>query len=343
MELRIANPGSRHLLILVHGLNGSFKSWEGTSQRFIENLQTANAIQPFDVYLFQYPTTIFQLTGLKKVLHTAQRFLRNKPKEDVQGFNTGIGDISKILESDIRDVAGNYDTISFIAHSMGGLVVKSAICWMPEAIREKVRLVISLSVPHLGANMAKVRKLLFGKHPQLVDLKGMGEFTTDLNRRYANLKPQPRIYYQTGKQDTVVCEAAAIPGIINMEDTTTTQDNHFSVLLIKDPNQNHLFRTILRELTAAVKPHQGIDIGIAEGTNVGVLLGILATRLKIQLDLTAFTAEELAQPLRQGNLSDASAADLIGKIGQLTIGPFPLYTVEEVGASNHYIIKKINP
>src|SRR6202012_1428414 len=134
----------------------SFESWEGTPERFIENLRTETSMQDFDVYLFRYPTKIFELTGLKKIVHTIKGFVSNKPHEDQEGFNIGINNISQNLESEIRDVQGHYETICFIAHSMGGLVVKSAIVWMPETIRAKVRLFISLSVPHMGANLAGV-------------------------------------------------------------------------------------------------------------------------------------------------------------------------------------------
>jgi len=189
-------------------------------------------------------------------MRTIRGLSRNKPHEDLNGFNIGINNISRNLESEIRDVQENYDTISFIAHSMGGLVVKSAILWMPEEIRRKVRLIISLSVPHMGANLANLGTALLGPSPQLIDLKQMGEFTTDLNSRFANIRPSLRIFYQHGNYDTVVRAGAAIPGMINTEDTITTPDDHFSVLRIKSPTQNHLFRTILRELGKAIQPQQ---------------------------------------------------------------------------------------
>jgi hypothetical protein len=305
MELRIKNPQSRNVLILVHGLNGSLESWEGSPQHFVENLRTASVIQQFDVYLFQYPTKIFELTGFKRIRHTVQRFLWNKPHEDLAGFNNGIDSISKVLESEMRDISVHYDTISFIAHSMGGLVVKSAICWTTPVVREKIRLVISLSVPHLGANLATVRKLLFGKHPQLIDLVGMGEFTTNLNRRYADVIPKPRMYYQNGGQDTIVCEAAAIPGPVTMNDTTTTPDNHFSVLLIRDPNQNHLFRTILRELNEATQPDQGNEKSTTQ-------LGELQQYAALVEEFDRIQVEDIQEQVRKKN-------DVGGRMGEFIV------------------------
>lgn len=342
MEKRIDNPQSKHMLILVHGLNGSFESWEGTNERFIANLQIESLIENFDVYLYQYPTRIFEITLLKKIRNTIKGFSSNNPHEDLEGFNIGIDKISRNLEAEIRDAHHNYETISFIAHSMGGLVVKSAITWMPKQILEKVRLIISLSVPHMGANLANVGTGLFGKHPQLVDLKGMGEFTTTLNGRYANLKPQPKIFYQRGNYDTIVCEAAAIPGLIEITDTTTTPDDHFSVLLIKNPTNSHLFRTIIRELNKAIQPHQGIDLGIAEGTPVGAMLYIIASQLKIKIDYTTFTSEELSQQLRKGNIRGISAEEIIVAVGKLTLRPFPSYKIEKIPGTDDYIIKKTN-
>ena len=45
MDFVLENKKNRHLIILVHGLNGSESTWKGEDQRFVENLTKENYVK----------------------------------------------------------------------------------------------------------------------------------------------------------------------------------------------------------------------------------------------------------------------------------------------------------
>src|SRR6202022_349813 len=102
MEYVIKKPENKHLLILVHGLNGTNTSWKGNEKRFVENLVQEQAIQDnFNIAIFTYGTKIFNINWLTKIINLIKGFLHNRPNEDIEGFNVGINSISENFESEI--------------------------------------------------------------------------------------------------------------------------------------------------------------------------------------------------------------------------------------------------
>src|SRR5690606_4256509 len=74
--------------------------------------------------------------------------------------NISIEEIGDLLRTEVRFHLQNYDNIIVIAHSMGGLVTKSAIIKdIEEQQNSKIKLFVSLAVPHLGAEGATFGKL----------------------------------------------------------------------------------------------------------------------------------------------------------------------------------------
>ncbi|HAK28042.1 MAG TPA: hypothetical protein DCO90_02160, partial [Sphingobacterium sp.] len=64
----IKKDTNKHLLILVHGLNGSDETWCGNEQRFVENLIREKLfIENFDLSLFLYDTSISPLNKTRKI------------------------------------------------------------------------------------------------------------------------------------------------------------------------------------------------------------------------------------------------------------------------------------
>ncbi len=340
MEFVTKKEDNKHLLILVHGLNGSRDTWIGNDQRFVEILNGKDLIQEnFDIALFNYGTKIFKINWLTKIINLIKGFFKNRPKEDLKGFNVGIKSIADSLEFETRNTASKYQSISFISHSMGGLVTKKALTIMDSAVREKVRLFISLSVPHLGAYLANIGKLLLGNNPQIIDLQAMGEFTTELNEHYSNLPEKPRIIYQSGNQDTVVRRQAAIPPNVRREDTISTRDDHFSVVLIKDSNNNSLLDFILKEIDTAILPMIYGDAEVPEGTPFKFFIESFVSRIGARVDFIGFTETELNTKLRNGKISSPNFKDFLIKVGELAINKIPEYSIEKEYGTSNFTIK----
>lgn len=341
MEYIINKKKNKHLLILVHGLNGSEATWKGNSQRFVENLKETELIKDyFDVVIFAYGTRIFQITWLRKLINTIKGFFSNKPKEDAKKINVGIESISKPLVSQINSIHDKYETISFLTHSMGGLVSKSAITWLEDDIVNKIYFFMSLSVPHIGSNLAQIGSKLLGNNPQIIDLKAMGEFTTRLNQRFANVQPQPKIVYQSGgEHDTVVPEVSAIPPNVPTKLTERTTDDHFSVVLIKNRDSNFLYKRIIRELEIVTLPFLHMDTGIPEGATFQFFIETIASRLKIKIDFDGFSQKHLLTKLRAENLNSNNLNDFFIKVGELAINKIPEYSVIQERGTLNFTLK----
>lgn len=340
MEYIIQND-NKHLIILVHGLNGGDNSWRGSDERFVEVLsKNALIMENYDLAFFTYITSIFQINTLKKLINTIKGFLSNRPKEDIKGFNVGIETVSRPLEAEIRGVHEKYDTITIIAHSMGGLVTKSALTWLNEEARKKIKLFVSLSVPHIGAYLANLGSDLLGNNPQIIDLQAMGAFTTQLNERFASLKCLPKIVYQSGHQDTIVPRQSAIPPGVSVEFVESTADDHFSILLIKNSKNHSVFNRIIKELNIVLQPFLSIEIDIPENTQFGFLIETIASKNRIKVDLSCFDDKELISKLRAEKINSRTLEDLFLQVGDLTVDVFPKYIVKkEKGTLNYRFYK----
>ncbi|NDV43113.1 esterase/lipase family protein [Flagellimonas sediminis] len=340
MEFILNEKKNKHLLILVHGLNGSDSTWRGDNQRFVENLTQEVLVQDyFDLALYTYSTHIFKLNWFSKLLNLIRGFFRNRPHEDANRFNVGIESISRPLVTQINGVHTKYETISFIAHSMGGLVTKSTLTWLDQSVIDKIYFVMSLSVPHIGAELANIGSRLLGGNPQVVDLRSMGAFTTLLNQRFGNISPQPKMVYQYGIYDTVVPQQSAYPPNVRTQLTEATNDDHFSVVLIKDKNNNPLFDRIIRELNIVTLPFLGVQIGIPQGTSFKFIIDTTASRLKFKINYVGFSKSELNTPLRASNVSATNLTDFLEEIGDLTINKIPDYTVLQQRGTLNFTLK----
>lgn len=343
MEFVIQNDENKHLIILVHGLNGSDKTWRGSKERFSENLALENLIQDnFDLALFKYGTKILKINWLARIIRLLKGFLGNKPKEDTKRFNVGIDKVSMPLVAQLNGIHSQYHTISFISHSMGGLITKNALTWLDKGILEKVYFFMSLSVPHIGANLATIGSKLpvLGKNPQIIDLRAMGSFTTTLNQRFSNLSCQPKIVYQYGIYDDVVPEPSAYPANIMNNLTVATEDDHFSVVLIKDTKNNVVYKRILDELYIVTLPFLGLDVGIPEGVTFKFFIETITSRLNlVTIDFQGFNKIELQTSLKPVNIKATNFRDFIIEVGNNTINKLPKYSVLQERGTLNFIIK----
>lgn len=340
MDYIIEND-NKHLIVLVHGLNGGATSWQGNEKRFAERLSEEQLVKEyFDLASFTYGTKIFSVGWLTKLKNTIKGFTSNRPKEDINGFNVGIESVSRVLEAELKGIHEKYKTITFIAHSMGGLVTKSALNWLNNDVLKKVELFISLSVPHIGARLANIGSDLIGNNPQLRDLKAMGNFTTALNERYASLKYLPKVIYQTGNQDTIVPRPSAVPPNVHSDYVESTSDDHFSILLIKNSKNNAVFRTVIKELNGVLQPFKSVEADVPQDTPFQFFVEAMASRFGVQINISCFSPTELSAKLRAGKINSSSVEDFFLQTGNLSIHTFPKYTVERERGTTNYTFKK---
>ncbi|XOV94426.1 MAG: esterase/lipase family protein [Bacteroidota bacterium] len=343
MQFILKNKKNRNLLILVHGLNGSEETWMGNQFRFVENLSKEDLIKDnFDLALFTYGTKILEINWLAKFLRLVRGFLSNKPKEDSTKFNVGIDKVSRPLVGELNGIHQKYETISFVSHSMGGLVTKSVLTWLNGQILDKIYFFLSLSVPHIGAHLATIGSKLpvLGKNPQIIGLQAMSEFTTTLNQRFGSLNPKPKIVYQYGIYDKVVPEASAYPPNVPNDLTVATGDDHSSVLLIKNSESNTIYNRLLDELYIVTLPFIALDVGIPEGVTFKFFIETIVSRLKnVTINFDGFSKKELSSRLKSGSITSTDFRDILIKVGSFSLSRLPEYTIIQERGTLNFTLK----
>lgn len=336
----VKKNNNKHLLILIHGLSGSKKSWMGHNSSFVSNLIEENIVRNFyDISIFEYHTSISPFRSFRKYFNLLIGFFCSRPKEKLKGINVGINKIGSDFEYEIRESAKIYESISIIAHSMGGLVTKVALSKLDSTLRKKVKLFVSLSVPHIGSRLAKVGENLLGNNPQIRDLQAMGEFVDELSQRFANLGNKPQIYYQSGSQDDVVPSLSAIPSEIQTELTARTSDTHFSVLEIHDRNNNTLFRAIINKLSSVLQPFVMTNLSVPSGVKFKDFIEVISPTLNIRVKFEGFTDNELNIHLRAGDLTCSSVEEFFNQLKNQTVQPIREFEVKSNNNNFDYILR----
>jgi len=184
-------PNAENLIVFVHGLCGdATTTWlnNGSSSSFLFPQQVAQSLQS-DVMSFDYSSSLV-----------------GSPR---------IDEIAKLLDAGIQRQEGikPHRTIQFVAHSMGGLVVRDYIAYyylLDRSRRFRVTTIVSLAAPYRGSTLANYASH-FRSDRQLEELKTGGnswlQTLNDLwNRQFrSNMGPQIPLRLYAGWEDQPVC------------------------------------------------------------------------------------------------------------------------------------------
>lgn len=326
---------TKRAIIFVHGLAGSEASWNDKSkdflfaQRFLENSAVRDN---FSLYIFDYETSILGIGDRIKKFLSLIPSVGSKQKELSDKFNVGIRKIALRLSSEIQNSLSEYDQICLITHSMGGLVSKRAMVELGDDV-EKIALYISLSVPHSGSNLASLGSKLTG-NPQIKNLRGFSDFTSELSKSFSNLKHKPKCIYQSGDQDKIVPEGSAIPEGISSANCLYTSDDHFSVLSIHKTDSNQTYSRILKELSEIVSFNSGnivvdapINLTIPTPCSFKQAAIILVNSAESTIEFNGFSEKELNTPLPPQSITRKNTMEAIKALALLAnneIGPFQI-------------------
>lgn len=131
----------RKVVVFVHGLTATEWCWAYEAKRYYGD-----------------PATTFG-TLLKNDLGYTDLYVR---------YNTGrhISEsgrlLSELLESLVDAYPGGFDELALVGHSMGGLVIRSAAHQALPQLRARLRHIVCLASPHLGAPLEQGANLLAG-------------------------------------------------------------------------------------------------------------------------------------------------------------------------------------
>lgn len=226
----IRKEGNKNLLIFIHGFTGDSNTWVNSNNQSLPEmlLEDEEINQYFDAGHFNYFT---KLADFKKMRFT------NGIMRTIFGLtskfekNIGIESLSDHLNSTIEIYCSEYENIVLVAHSMGGLISKSYIInELRKSGNTKVKLFLSLAVPHKGSNWANIGSKLARSNTQIVDLMPLSKFLDEVTDEWIELKERiPKTIYYYGQYDEVVGEQEAVSYQTPIKYKVACNNDHFNI------------------------------------------------------------------------------------------------------------------
>lgn len=232
----VSQQDKNNLILFVHGFCGGEATWRNGEARsfpelFFDDLEIS---ENYDIAHFSYFTKLLNLfakagkvsTLVKRMFGASHGKLAN---------NISIEEVGNLLRTEIRFKLQMYDNVIVVAHSMGGLVAKSAIIKdIEEKIPSKIKLFISLAVPHQGAEAATFGKLI-SDNLQIEGLSPLNDFIHKVNDEWLKTSLRPTTKYFYGVHDSVVKKTSAVPIDKDKSDAIPVDEDHTSITKPENP------------------------------------------------------------------------------------------------------------
>jgi esterase/lipase len=222
---------SKDLILFVHGFTGdATDTWENKNGNSFPLLllQDSYINKNFDVASYNYFSTLLNLfANTKEKYRRIKSFIRRITHKKER--NLDITELANNLSNHLRFTLQQYDNIYVIAHSMGGLITKSLIS---EELKSKgstkVKLFISLAVPHQGAELSVLGGII-SSNLQISNLNPVKEFINSLNQHWVCLDEKPVTKYFYGNYDDVVTKHSAVAIDKVEKDIVSAAEDHNSI------------------------------------------------------------------------------------------------------------------
>ncbi|MFY1930768.1 ABC-three component system protein [Achromobacter xylosoxidans] len=226
----IKKAGKSDLILFIHGFTGGKTTWRHPRDGYFyeQLLEYSSIIDNYDIAVFEYYSRLLNLlpaaNSIRQKFTSLFKSIQPKSKK-----NISIEEISNLLSTCIRFDLDQYKNIIVIAHSMGGLVVKSYV--LGELLRGrscKIKMILSLAVPHLGVNFAALGALI-SNNRQIEDLAPLSELCPKLNDSWVKQAEKPIVKYFYGAHDRLVVKQSAIGTDDQEQDVICCDDDHLSI------------------------------------------------------------------------------------------------------------------
>ena len=226
----INRNNSNNLVLFIHGFTGNEDTWMNSNGIYFPEMlsEDEDIKENFDLAYFSYYSHLIDSTKLKLTNNFLNMLFNKKRKKNEK--NIDIKSISKYVESYIRYNSKEYSNIILIAHSMGGLISKSYILnELLEFKQTKVKMFISLAVPHDGSNWANLGKLIIKNNIQIADLEPLSTIIKELNSQWINQTSLPKTVYFLGEYDTVVPKTSSVSYETGKSEIVYCLEDHLSI------------------------------------------------------------------------------------------------------------------
>lgn len=214
------------------------KTWENVNGKLFPELILENAYiaQNFDVATYGYFTTLLDLFANSKEKYRKIKNLIRR-KTHTKEKNLDIPELANNLSNHLRITLEQYDNIYIVAHSMGGLITKTLISNdLEKSGWVKIKLFLSLAVPHQGASAAVLGELV-SDNLQINNLNPVSSHINTLNQKWINLDNKPSTKYFYGSYDQVVSKHSAIAIDETEKDVVSVAKDHNSISKPENSNE----------------------------------------------------------------------------------------------------------
>lgn len=348
----IHQKGNKNLILFIHGFTGGSETWDHPTNKeisFPTLLQKEEKIgSNFDIATINYYTKMVSFEKSKTVFSGLMRSFKRSSK--IAYKNVGIEELSNLLKTIIEFNCSEYKNIVVVAHSMGGLVTKSYILNTLQNSSCKVKLFISLAVPHKGVDWATMGAKLYRKNEQVMDLASSSHILSDINNRWVKQEELlPHIVYFYGQSDKVVTKENAIGIQKGEHDIVTCSDDHFTIC--KPENSSSLVYLGVRQRILAFLQELHLDeeqnkTSTRETVNYEneiFILKLIISNVHDKLVSNAkdrfFDAEYMKRLLVSQNIDLGRLSTLYDKIEQIYTNEFVNYSNDKIKSSDELIQK----
>lgn len=221
----------KNLILFVHGFTGAAeKTWINKNGNSFASLllEDRDIKANFDIASYSYFTTLLNLfADSKEKFRRLKALIRRKTHKKEK--NLEVNELTENFSTAIRFQFSQYDNIYLVAHSMGGLISKNYIVKdIAKHGSTRVKLFISLAVPHHGAKLAVFGELI-SSNLQIENLAPVQEFIISLNQAWVDLDEKPTTKYLYGSYDDVVTEVSAVATDKIEKDIIAVPHDHNSI------------------------------------------------------------------------------------------------------------------
>ena len=237
----IRQEESPNLVLFIHGLNGGGDTWNYNENiSFPKLIENDEDLTGFDISYFEYFTNFTSKFKVAKGLF--RKLFGSTSKIQI---NLPVDELSELLVTELDVNLSKYKSITFIAHSMGGLVAKSCILKMIKYGRDQnLKGFISLAVPHAGSELASYSSMI-SSSAQIKDLSVFSNETDSLNREWLACNQTPSSKFIYGTNDVIVNKKSALPIQILAKDSVAVHEDHETICK-PSSSDNNVYKLVKR-------------------------------------------------------------------------------------------------
>ncbi len=189
------SQNKKYLLIFVHGLTGGDESfYESRDKKYFSDFLDQEILNLIDIGTLIYHSENDMWEAIKFWVKAKYKKI---VKNEIIVNNLTIEELSMFAKDEILKVIDDYDSINFICHSMGGLVIKSLLI-SDTKVLGKTNFYITLGTPHRGTKTAKFE---YGMNRQVNDLKETSQIITYLSDKFELIKDKINCRYYVAEKD----------------------------------------------------------------------------------------------------------------------------------------------